>query len=250
MTLCFTHTDFFGITKNHYQRRFTMAKKGKKSVPDCEAYGVAFDDDDEECAKCDVMAKCKALTEGESDDDDEPEDKPEKSTGKKGKAGKTGKKAGKKVGKKGKKPAEEDPDDPDDEPEDDEPEDDEPEDDEPEDDEPEDDEPEDGDDSTILKRLKSLEQRVADLAEKIEAGGGKKKSGRGLDKDAKEEKKAELLAGMPYSKDDLGEMKNSEVKMLCSALTINSFGMSKDDAISEIVKVQKKKDNKGGKKKK
>ena len=207
-----------------------MAKKGKKSVPDCEAYGVAFDDDDEECAKCDVMAKCKALTEGESDDDDEPEDKPEKSTGKKGKAGKTGKKAGKKVGKKGKKPAEEDPDDPDD--------------------EPEDDEPEDGDDSTILKRLKSLEQRVADLAEKIEAGGGKKKSGRGLDKDAKEEKKAELLAGMPYSKDDLGEMKNSEVKMLCSALTINSFGMSKDDAISEIVKVQKKKDNKGGKKKK
>jgi hypothetical protein len=36
-------------------------------------------------------------------------------------------------------------------------------------------------------------------------------------------------------------MKNSEVKMLGSAMSINTFGMSKDAAIAAIMKEQKKK---------
>ena len=186
-------------------------KKGKKKPveePECEGYGLAFDEDDAECDECDVKEECESKTVGEEseeevesegdedleipEDEDEPEEE-EETTGKKG----------------GKKPA-----------------------------------AKKGGSTGMEKRVKALESRMDELEEKVESGGGRS-SGKAT-KAEKDAMKQELVDAGPYSKAELGELNGRQLKMLASGLGINSFGMGADDVTAAITKHYTKK--KGGKK--
>ena len=57
----------------------------------------------------------------------------------------------------------------------------------------------------------------------------------------KEKIKAKLLEEVPYVKSQLQSIKTKELKLLASALGVNSFGMKTDDIIKAILTAQKKK---------
>ncbi len=155
--------------------------------PKCEAYGVAYDEEDDECQKCDVKVKCNTLTNGDGETEEvQPMAKKK------------------------------------------------------------------DDVSSLVERVENLELRVAELVEAGEGGEATaaaaaeetttSKTGKKKTSTAEKDKiKKKLAKGIPYKKDKLEGMKASEVKMLCSAMDINSFGLSKDKAIAAIMKEQKKK---------
>jgi len=92
----------------------------------------------------------------------------------------------------------------------------------------------------LIARIEALEKRL-DEAEKAmtkaaPASAGSKKA-------AKEAKKAELLAGVPYTKESIEKLNSRELKMLASAMGINSFRVANDKLIPQILK------NKANKKK-
>lgn len=91
-------------------------------------------------------------------------------------------------------------------------------------------------------RIKALESRVAELQAKLEAGGGTK--GKGSKKEEKEAIKKELMKGVPYSKDKLGELNARELKMLGSAMGVKTFGKAGDEVKKLILAKQKKKASK------
>jgi hypothetical protein len=93
-------------------------------------------------------------------------------------------------------------------------------------------------------RVKSLETRIAEIQEKLASGGGTK----GSKKEEKAAKKAKLLEGVPYGKEDLENMNARDLKMLASALGVNPFGKSVVDVKKMVVKAQEKAGKKGKKK--
>jgi len=52
--------------------------------------------------------------------------------------------------------------------------------------------------------------------------------------------KAELLKGIPYDNKKLEKLKTTELKLLASALGINSFGMKRAAIVKAIITKQKK----------
>lgn len=105
---------------------------------------------------------------------------------------------------------------------------------EPEDDD-DDDDAADASDDSLEDRVAALETRVAELTEALEKGGGKGGK-RHTSKDEKDELKAKLMEGVPYDKKSLADLQGKQVKMLASAMGINSFGKGRDEVVGEILK--------------
>ena len=196
----------------------------------CEAYGVAYSSEDSECDGCGDSEKCEELTEGE---------KPLKK-----KAGKTTEKTAKK-----KKVDCEDPD------------------------TGEDESPDGGEgDDVVESQEDSLDGMEIDEKFDVIAGrlstvigllnrlvegspptekddrSSKRKANEGKKAD-KEIRKANLLANGPYDSDGLAELTGRDIKMLASAMKLNSFGMTRDEAVKLISTAQKKSAPKSGGKK-
>ena len=91
--------------------------------------------------------------------------------------------------------------------------------------------------SSLEIRMEQLEIRVSDLSKEVDSlrKGRKRK----LTKTEKESIKQELLKGGPYDKKKLDELKLNEIKMLASAMEINSFGKQRDEIAKLILGNQK-----------
>lgn len=61
----------------------------------------------------------------------------------------------------------------------------------------------------------------------------------------KEKTKADLLKKVPYEKKALEGLKSAHLKMLASALNLNSFGIKKDELVKNILEAQKKRNKSG-----
>ena len=87
--------------------------------------------------------------------------------------------------------------------------------------------------TSIEIRVEQLEIRFSDLSKQVEnlKEGRKRK----LSKSEKEAKKQELLKGGPYDKKKLDGLKLMEIKMLASAMEINSFGKQRDEIVKLIL---------------
>lgn len=97
----------------------------------------------------------------------------------------------------------------------------------------------------LKERVKALEARVAEIKESMEGSTTAAKSARGSKKAEKEEAKQKLLEGAPYSDSDLKAMTGRDLKMLGSALGVNTFGMKTEEVLKVVKQAQKKS---GGKK--
>lgn len=181
----------------------------------CEGYGTAYSEDDAECQDCDSATECKELMEGSSTEAvGEEEEFAEELAGSDELEEESGFGEGDL----------------------------------------------DSESATLGARVEALEDRVSvleggdkvkkkqpeglaeeeALEEEAEAPPARKSS-----KQEKDDKKEALLSKAPYSSTQLGELNGREIKMLASAMGINSFGMSKDACKASILKSQAK-----GKKKK
>jgi len=97
------------------------------------------------------------------------------------------------------------------------------------------DDPEDID--SLEARVTALEKRLDDVLatlQKAPASAGKPKSGK-AEKDAI---KAKLLEACPYKKADLEKLNGREIKMLASAVGVNSFRQARPDTEKEILKAK------------
>ena len=196
----------------------------------CEAYGVAYSGEDPECDGCGEADECKKLTDGEE------EFVKKKKGGQKKKGEQQAKK--KKVEDEG--VGEEDIDEEDI-------------------DEEDVDEGSGQEDSlegmdvdekfeVIAGRLATVVALLNRLVEgspptEKDDRSSKKKVNEGKKAD-KELRKANLLANGPYDADGLADLTGRDIKMLASAMKLNSFGMTRDDAVKLISGAQKKKKKK------
>jgi uncharacterized coiled-coil protein SlyX len=90
----------------------------------------------------------------------------------------------------------------------------------------------------VEKRVSSLETQFAALSEKVEslsAAIGKRKK----TEVEKQARKLKLLEAGPYNKEGLAKLNNREIKMLASALDINSFAKNRDQSVRSILEKQK-----------
>jgi len=184
--------------------------KEGKPKPNCEGYGVAYSGTDDECLKCDISSDCERLTNGDDLDAGAKTDKEEFPV-----ASKKEEKAKATAKKDEDAPAKAES------------------------------------KSDIISRLDAIKARIEDIASAMistgNVGGGKKK---GSNKAEKEAAKAELLEKGPYGSDELKALMGKEVKMLASAMGINSFGQAREDVEKAILAAQKKSPAKDTKKKK
>ena len=95
------------------------------------------------------------------------------------------------------------------------------------------------------ERLAGLETRVAGAAEE----GAGKVTRKKTSKSDKDEKKAELMKGVPYTVKTIAGLSGRDVKMLASAMEINSFGKARDVVEKLILKSAKNKKKSAAKKK-
>ena len=86
-------------------------------------------------------------------------------------------------------------------------------------------------------RVEQLEIRVSDLSKEVDSQ--RKGQKRKLTKTEKETVKQELLKGGPYDKKKLDDLKLNEIKMLASAMEINSFGKQRDEIAKLILGKEK-----------
>ena len=90
----------------------------------------------------------------------------------------------------------------------------------------------------VETRVASLEIQFAALTDKVKslsAATGKRKQ-TGVEKQAR---KLKLLEAGPYTKESIAKLNNREVKMLASAMDINTFAKSRDEAVRLILEKQK-----------
>ena len=88
----------------------------------------------------------------------------------------------------------------------------------------------------ISKSLETFKSSGSAVAEKPKTEVNEKKHK--LGKDEKENLKAELLKGVPYTKEQLTEMRFQKLKTLGSALNVKTFGLSCKDCITNILRGQ------------
>jgi len=95
--------------------------------------------------------------------------------------------------------------------------------------------------TSIDTRLSALEIRMGAVEALLNnlSGAFSKKTKKMSDAE-KDLMKAELLKGVPYDNKKLEKLKTTELKLLASALEINSFGMKRADIVKSILKKQKK----------
>lgn len=170
---------------------------------ECEGYGIAWDEDDQDCLDCGVGEDCKAETEGEEVPKKKaaPKAAAKRTTGKAA-GGAAEKTAGKKTASKA-APKEVE--------------------------------------LTVEERLDAIEARVADIEADLAGTSPRKRKG-GKAKTSVAEKaeiKNKLTSAGPYKKEALDEMPARDVKRYASGLEINSFGKSKDAVVAECIKAQK-----------
>ena len=94
--------------------------------------------------------------------------------------------------------------------------------------------------AAIEIRLSSVEAQLSNIVGA--ATGQKQKSS----KNDKERMKAELVMNGPYDKEQLEEMKPTNLKLLASALKLNSFGIKKNELVKALLAAQKTKAAKNG----
>ena len=91
-------------------------------------------------------------------------------------------------------------------------------------------------------RLSALEIRMtsveASLNNYISAAGTK--LSKKMSDEEKDQIKKKLLKGVPYDKRKLEKLNLKDLRMLASAIKINSFGINRDDLIKVILSKQKK----------
>ena len=96
----------------------------------------------------------------------------------------------------------------------------------------------------INDNLEELKTGTFTVTEEKESKKGSKAEGNGKRKLSKEEKEAlkvRLLAGIPYTKQELTEMKFQELKILGSSMEgVKTFGLGRPDCVANILKAQKK----------
>ena len=85
-------------------------------------------------------------------------------------------------------------------------------------------------------RVEQLEIKLSELSKEMD--GLRKGRKRKLTKTEKESIKQELLKGGPYDKKKLDDLKLNEIKMLASAMEINSFGKHRDEIAKLILGTQ------------
>ena len=92
-------------------------------------------------------------------------------------------------------------------------------------------------------RLSVVEIRIAELDALVSKliGMTQPKSDNKRRKSEKAHRKAELLAGVPYDKGSLDEMKTNDLKMLGAAMGFKTFGAKRVDTVKAILAKQKKK---------
>jgi hypothetical protein len=90
-------------------------------------------------------------------------------------------------------------------------------------------------------RLSALEIRMASVEALLNnlAGSSSKKSKKMSDVE-KGRIRAKLLKGVPYDKKSLEKLTLIELKILASAMKINSFGMKRVDIVKAVLSKQKK----------
>ena len=99
-------------------------------------------------------------------------------------------------------------------------------------------------------RVASLETQFVALAAKVERLSAVKGKRKQTDAE-KQARKLKLLEGGPYNKESLAKLNNREIKMLASAMNINTFAKTRKEAdqlIFEKQKGQTKQSNKESKK--
>jgi len=95
--------------------------------------------------------------------------------------------------------------------------------------------------TSIDTRLSALEIRMASVEALLNnlAGASPRKTKKISDEE-KDRMKSELLKGVPYDNKKLEKLTSIELKILASALGINSFGMKRVDIVKAILSKQKK----------
>ena len=95
--------------------------------------------------------------------------------------------------------------------------------------------------TSIDTRLSALEIRIASVEALLNnlAGSSSRKTKK-LSNEEKERIKAKLLKGVPYDNKKLEKLNSIKLKILASALGINSFGMKRVDIVKAILSKQKK----------
>jgi hypothetical protein len=88
--------------------------------------------------------------------------------------------------------------------------------------------------SAVEIRMGALEAIVSQLT------SGKNGKSQRLSNTEKSQIKEKLLKNVPYDKKALEELKGPDLKMLASALEINSFAVKRSELIKKIFVVQKK----------
>jgi hypothetical protein len=88
--------------------------------------------------------------------------------------------------------------------------------------------------SAVEIRMGALEAIVSQLT------SGKNGKFQRLTSAEKTQIKEKLLKSVPYNKKALEELKGPELKMLASALEVNSFGVKRSELIKKIFVAQKK----------
>jgi hypothetical protein len=92
-------------------------------------------------------------------------------------------------------------------------------------------------------RMSAAEIRIGALealVNQLTLGKMKGAMSKRLTKEEKSQKKDELLQKVPYDKKGLEALNGPDLKMLASALEINSFGIKRNDLIKQIFVKQKK----------
>ena len=101
---------------------------------------------------------------------------------------------------------------------------------------------------TIQKESKSIELRVPAIEIRMGAVEAlmnnfitdSLKPSKTVSKEEKDRIKAELLKGVPYNNKGLENLKLTELRLLASAMGINSFGMKRAAVIKAVISKQKK----------
>jgi hypothetical protein len=95
--------------------------------------------------------------------------------------------------------------------------------------------------TSIDTRLSALEIRMASVEALLNnlAGSSSRKTKK-LSNEEKERIKTKLLKGVPYDNKKLEKLNSIELKMLASAMKINSFGMKRVDIVKAVLSKQKK----------
>jgi uncharacterized coiled-coil protein SlyX len=95
--------------------------------------------------------------------------------------------------------------------------------------------------TSIDTRLSALEIRMASVEALLNnlAGASPRKTKK-ISVEEKDRMKSELLKGVPYDNKKLEKLNSIELKILASALGINSFGMKRVDIVKGVLSKQKK----------